>query len=75
MSPKAKSDPIEVLGVVAEALPRALFRVQLDDRRSVVAHISGHASRNFIRLLPGDRVRVELSSHDVTRGRIVRRDA
>lgn len=61
------------VGTVLEELPRALYRVELESRRQVLAHAVGAAERNFVRLLPGDRVRVELSPHDLTRGRIVRR--
>ncbi len=60
-----------VSGVVAEALPSALYRVRLDDGPQVVAHIAGRVDRNFVRVLVGDRVRVELSPVDVGRGRIV----
>ena len=61
----------EVAGVVMEQLPSALFRVVLESGHQVVAHPSGDARRNFIRILVGDRVRVALSPRDVTRGRIV----
>ena len=65
--------PTEVAGVVRELLPRALYRVELDSRHQVVAHAAGGARRNFIRLIEGDRVLVELSSSDLKRGRITRR--
>lgn len=68
-----KGDPIEVTGVVRELLPRALYRVELESRHEVVAHAASGPRRNFIRLLEGDRVVVELSSADLTRGRITRR--
>lgn len=56
-----------------EALPNAMFRVELDNGYRVLAHISGKIRLNFIRILPGDRVKIELSPYDLTRGRIVRR--
>ena len=66
----AKEDLIEVEGVVQEALPNAMFRVQLDSGHKVLAHISGKIRMHFIRILPGDRVKVELSPYDLNRGRI-----
>ena len=63
--------PVEVEGEVVEQLPSALYRVRLDGRTSITAHLTGNPRRNFIRILPGDRVRVRLSSQDVTRGAIV----
>ncbi len=60
-----------VLGVVTETLPRAMYRVRLDDGPMVTAHIADRTDRNFVRILVGDRVRVELSPVDVGRGRIV----
>ncbi|MFA5060425.1 MAG: translation initiation factor IF-1 [Candidatus Omnitrophota bacterium] len=66
----AKEDLIEVEGVVKEALPNAMFRVQLDNGHVVLAHISGKIRMHFIRILPGDKVKVELSPYDLTRGRI-----
>lgn len=68
-----KKDVIEVEGTVIEALPNAMFRVELDNGHRVLAHISGKIRLNFIRILPGDRVKLELSPYDLTRGRIVRR--
>lgn len=68
-----KKDVIEVEGTVVEALPNAMFRVELDTGHRVLAHISGKIRLNFIRILPGDRVKLELSPYDLTRGRIVRR--
>lgn len=70
----AKKDVIEVFGTVLEALPNALFTVELDNGHEVLAHISGKIRMNFIRILPGDRVKVELSPYDLTRGRITWRD-
>ena len=66
----AKEDLIEVEGVIKEALPNAKFRVQLDNGHLVLAHISGKIRMNFIRILPGDRVKVELSPYDLSKGRI-----
>jgi translation initiation factor IF-1 len=68
-----KEDAIEVEGVVVEPLPNAMFRVQLDNGHKVLAHISGKIRKNFIKILPGDRVRVELTPYDLTRGRITYR--
>ncbi len=68
-----KKDVIELEGKVVEALPNAMFRVQLDTGHMVLAHVSGKMRMNFIRILPGDRVLVELSPYDLTRGRIVYR--
>ena len=64
---------IEVEGVVEEALPNAMFRVRLDNGMEVLAHASGRIRMHFIRILPGDRVKVELSPYDLTRGRILYR--
>lgn len=66
----AKEELIEVEGVIKEALPNAMFRVSLDNGHMVLAHISGKIRKNFIRILPGDKVKVELSPYDLTRGRI-----
>ena len=63
-------DVIEMEGVVTEALPNALFRVKLETGQMVLAHVSGKIRKNFIRILPGDKVKVELSPYDLTRGRI-----
>lgn len=60
-------------GVVQEALPSTLFRVRLDEGKEILAHLSGRMRLHFIRVLPGDRVRVELSPYDETKGRIVHR--
>jgi translation initiation factor IF-1 len=65
-----KEDFIEVEGVVIEPLPNAMFRVQLDNGHKVLAHISGKMRMHYIRILPGDKVKVELSPYDLTRGRI-----
>ena len=66
----AKEEAIEVEGVVLEALPNAMFRAGLDNGHKVLAHVSGKMRMNFIRILPGDRVKLELSPYDLTRGRI-----
>jgi translation initiation factor IF-1 len=71
--PVAKEDTIEVSGVVLESLPNAMFRVELDNKHQVLAHVSGKMRKNFIRILTGDRVLVELSPYDLTRGRITYR--
>ena len=68
-----KEDAIEVMATVIEPLPNAMFRVELENKHQVLAHISGKMRKNFIRILPGDRVAVELSPYDLTRGRIVYR--
>lgn len=65
-----KEDAIEVEGVVVEPLPNAMFRVQLENGHKVLAHISGKMRMNYIRILPGDKVKLELSPYDLTRGRI-----
>ena len=70
----AKKEVIEVLGTVVEAQPNAMFIVQLENDHQVLAHISGKIRMNFIRILPGDKVKVELSPYDLTRGRITWRD-
>ncbi len=69
----AKEDLIEVEGVIKEALPNAMFQVELENGHRVLAHISGKMRVHFIRLLPGDKVKVELSPYDLTRGRITYR--
>jgi len=69
----AKKDAIEVEGSVVEPLPNAMFRVELDNGHRVLAHISGKMRMHYIRILPGDRVLVELSPYDLSRGRIVYR--
>ena len=66
----AKEDLIEVEGTIKESLPNAMFRVQLENGHIVLAHISGKIRMNFIRILPGDKVKVELSPYDLSRGRI-----
>lgn len=66
-----RSDTLEVEGVVAESLPNTMFRVELSNGHGILAHVSGKIRLNFIKILPGDRVKVELSPHDLSRGRIV----
>jgi translation initiation factor IF-1 len=69
----AKKDAIEVEGVVTEPLPNAMFKVELASGHEVLAHVSGKIRMNFIKILPGDRVLVELSAYDLSRGRITYR--
>ena len=69
----AKDDMIEVEGVVTESLPNTTFHVDIGNGHIILAHISGKLRMNFIRILPGDRVKVELSPYDLTRGRITYR--
>ena len=66
----AKEEAIEVEGTIIEPLPNAMFRVELDNGHKVLAHISGKMRMHFIKILPGDRVTVELSPYDLTRGRV-----
>ena len=66
----SKEDVIEVEGKVIEALPNAMFEVELDNGHKILAHISGKLRMNYIRILPGDKVTLELSPYDLTRGRI-----
>jgi translation initiation factor IF-1 len=73
INPMAKEDVIEVEGTVLEPLPNAMFRVELENGHKVLAHVSGKIRMHFIRILPGDRVTIELSPYDLTRGRIVYR--
>ncbi|TLN17842.1 translation initiation factor IF-1 [bacterium] len=69
----AKEEAIEIEGTVIEPLPNAMFRVELDSGHKILAHISGKMRMNFIKILPGDRVTVEISPYDLTRGRITYR--
>ena len=66
----SKEDLIEAEGKVVEALPNAMFKVELENGHFVLAHVSGKMRMNFIRILPGDKVKLELSPYDLTRGRI-----
>ena len=67
----AKDDVIEVRGKVVEPLPNAMFRVELENGHRILAHVSGKMRMHFIRILPGDKVLVQISPYDLTRGRIV----
>ena len=69
----AKEEGVQVEGTVVEPLPNAMFRVELENGHKALAHISGKMRMNFIKILPGDKVTVELSPYDLTRGRIVYR--
>ncbi len=66
----SKEDVIEVEGVVEDSMPNAVFKVKLENGHEIIAHISGRLRQNYIRILPGDRVTIELSPYDLTRGRI-----
>lgn len=66
----AKEDVIEIEGTVVEALPNTMFKVELENGHEILAHISGKLRMNYIRILPGDKVTVEMSPYDLTRGRI-----
>lgn len=70
----SKTDVIEIEGIVTEKLPNAMFQVQLENGHQVLAHISGKLRMHYIRILPGDRVTIELSPYDLTKGRIIWRD-
>ncbi len=69
----AKEEPIQMTGEVAEALPNAMFRVALENGHEITCHVSGKIRMNYIRILPGDKVAVELSPYDLTKGRITYR--
>ena len=69
----AKEDQIEMQGTVVDTLPNTMFRVELENGHIVTAHISGRMRKNYIRILTGDKVKVELTPYDLTKGRIVRR--
>lgn len=66
----SKEDVIEIEGTVVEALPNTIFKVELENGHQILAHISGKLRMNYIKILPGDKVKVELSPYDLTRGRI-----
>lgn len=70
----SKEDVIEIEGIVVEKLPNAMFKVELENGHQVLAHISGKLRKNFIRILPGDTVTMEMSPYDLTKGRITWRD-
>ena len=69
----AKEEAIEIEGTVIEPLPNAMFRVELENKHIVLAHISGKMRMHFIRILPGDKVKLEVSPYDLSRGRIIYR--
>ena len=69
----AKDDVIEVEGTVIETLPNAMFKVELENGHEILAHVSGKIRMNYIRILPGDKITIELSPYDLTRGRITYR--
>ena len=69
----SKADVVEIEGIVVEKLPNAMFQVELENGHRVLAHLSGKLKMNFIRILPGDKVTLELSPYDLTKGRIVHR--
>ena len=78
MRPREQKEPdkekaIRVMGTVTEKLPNAVFRVELENRHEVIAHVSGKIRMRFIRIMPGDKVTLEISPYDLTRGRIVYR--
>ena len=66
-------DVIELEGIILESLPNAMFRVELENKHEILAHISGKIRKNFIRILPGDKVKVEMTPYDLSRGRITYR--
>jgi translation initiation factor IF-1 len=66
---------IELIGVIAEALPGTQFRVELENGHIIIAHVAGRMRKNYIRLVPGDRVKVELTPYDLTKGRITYRES
>ena len=70
----SKADVIEIEGVVVEKLPNAMFKVELENGHVVLAHISGKLRMNFIKILPGDKVTLEMSTYDLSKGRIIWRD-
>lgn len=70
----SKTDVIEINGIVVEKLPNAMFKVELENRHIVLAHISGKLRMNFIKILPGDHVKLEMSPYDLSKGRITWRD-
>lgn len=70
----AKEDHLEMAGTVIDTLPNTMFRVELENGHVVIAHISGRMRKNYIRILTGDKVKVELTPYDLTKGRIIFRD-
>ena len=71
---KSKDDVVRIDGIVKETLPNAMFKVEVEGGHMVLGHVSGKMRMNFIRILPGDKVILELSPYDLTRGRIIRRN-
>ena len=69
-----KEEPLQVVGTVTESLPNATFRVELENGHKILAHISGKMRMHFIRILPGDKVTIEMSPYDLTKGRIIYRN-
>ena len=69
-----KDEAIEVVGIVKEALPNTMFRVELENKHIIVAHLSGKMRKHYIRIVPGDKVKIELSPYDLNRGRIIFRE-
>ena len=69
-----KEEPIEVEGIVREVLPNAMFRVELENGHKILAHVSGKMRMHFIRILPGDKVKLQMSPYDLTKGRIIYRN-
>ncbi len=69
-----KDEAIEVVGVVKEALPNTMFRVELENQHIILAHLSGKMRKHYIRIVPGDKVKIELSPYDLNRGRIIFRE-
>jgi translation initiation factor IF-1 len=72
--PMAKEDHIEMSGTIIDTLPNTMFRVELENGHTITAHISGRMRKNYIRILTGDKVKVELTPYDLTKGRIIFRD-
>ena len=70
----SKDEAIEVVGIVKEALPNTVFRVELENKHIILAHLSGKMRKHYIRIVPGDSVKVELSPYDLNRGRIIFRE-
>lgn len=73
LEPMAKDDVIEFEGTISETLPNTMFRVKLENGHEIIAHISGRMRKNYIRILTGDRVKVEMTPYDLTKGRITYR--
>ncbi|MBQ3798702.1 MAG: translation initiation factor IF-1 [Treponema sp.] len=69
-----KDEAIEVVGIVKEALPNTMFRVELENKHIILAHLSGKMRKHYIRIVPGDKVKIELSPYDLNRGRIIFRE-